>query len=218
MTPDDACLDAFQSELDYVFRTLRRLGAPPSQVEDLAQEVFLALRQSWLEYDSSRPLRPYLFGIAFRLASAHYRKRRRELPFGIVEISDVGPGPDEALQKKRMRAMVLAALEKIPLQRRAVLVMHDLEDVPVRDVAAVLAVPLFTAYSRLRKARKEFKAAMRRILKMLSNGRDGRRGSFERRRRSVRQVARVPHFGARLRRTWPGVRSRRWRKTAPMYS
>jgi RNA polymerase sigma-70 factor (ECF subfamily) len=61
--------------------------------------------------------------------------------------------------------MVLAALEKIPLQRRAVLVMHDLDDVSVRDIASVLAIPLFTAYSRLRKARREFEVAMRRILK-----------------------------------------------------
>ena len=165
MASDDACLDAFQRELDYVFRTLRRLGTSPSEVEDLAQEVFLALRRSWAEYDPSRPLRPYLFGIAFRLASAHYRKHNREVVFGVVEISDAGPGPDETLQKKQVRAMVLCALEKIPLQRRAVLVMHELDDVSIRDIASVLDIPLFTAYSRLRKARKEFEVAMRRILK-----------------------------------------------------
>src|SRR5262245_33107478 len=155
MTADEACLDAFQRELDYVFRTLRRLGTAPSEVEDLAQEVFLALRRSWADYDPSRPLRPYLFGIAFRIASAHERKRRRELAFGVVEVGDGGPGPDDALQTKQARALVLAALERIPLPRRAVLVMHDLDDVPMDQVAAVLAVPLFTAYSRLRKARRE---------------------------------------------------------------
>src|SRR4051812_24440482 len=73
MTADDACLDAFQRELDYVWRTLRRLGTSPSEVEDLAQELFLALRRSWTEYDPDRPLRPYLFGIAFRIVSAHQR-------------------------------------------------------------------------------------------------------------------------------------------------
>jgi len=85
MTSGEACLDAFQKELDYVFRTLRRLGTSPSEVEDLAQEVFLALRRCWPEYDARRPLRPYLFGIAFRIASAHGRKRRREVAFGVVE-------------------------------------------------------------------------------------------------------------------------------------
>jgi len=165
MTLDDACLDAFQRELNYVFRTLRRLGTAPAEVEDLVQEVFLALHRSWGDYDPDRPLRPYLFGIAFRIASAHRRKHGREVAFGIVEIDDPGPGPDDALQIKQARATVLAALERIPLPRRAVLVMHDLDDVPVSEVASVLSIPLFTAYSRLRKARKELEAAVRRLLK-----------------------------------------------------
>jgi RNA polymerase sigma-70 factor (ECF subfamily) len=165
MTSDEACLDAFQRELDYVYRTLRRLGTSPSEVEDLAQEVFLALRRCWAEYDPNRPLRPYLFGISFRIAAAHQRKRRREVAFGIVEPSDAWPGPDEALQTKQARAVVLAALERIPLPRRAVLVMHDLDDVPVGEVAAVLAIPRFTVYSRLRKARRELEDAVRRTLK-----------------------------------------------------
>jgi RNA polymerase sigma-70 factor (ECF subfamily) len=126
VTSDDACLDIFQKELDYVFRTLRRLGTSSSDVEDLAQEVFLALRRSWREYDQDRPIRPYLFGIAFRIAAAHQRKRNREV---------------------------------------AVLVMHDLDDVSVSEVASVLAIPLFTAYSRLRKARRELEAAVRRMLR-----------------------------------------------------
>jgi len=170
MTSDEACLFAFQKELDYVYRTLRRLGTSASEVEDLAQEVFLALRRSWTEYDPTRPLRPYLFGIAFRIASAYERKRSREVAFGVVELGDSGPGPDEALQTKQARALVLAALERIPLPRRAVLVMHDLDEVPVGEVASVLAIPLFTAYSRLRKARRELEAAVRRMLKEVIPG------------------------------------------------
>lgn len=163
VTSDEACLDAFQRELDYVHRTLRRLGTPSSEVDDLAQEVFLALHGCWLEYDASRPLRPYLFGIAFRIAAAHHRKRKREVTFEIVEVSDTGPGPDDAFATKQARALVLAALERIPLPRRAVLVMHDIDDVAVEDVAAALAIPRFTVYSRLRKARRELEVAVRRL-------------------------------------------------------
>jgi len=163
ITGDEACLDAFQQELDYVFRTLRRLGVGPSEIEDLAQEVFLALRHSWPEYDAERPLRPYLFGIAFRIAAAHNRKRNRELAFEVVDLPDTGPAPDDALVSKQTRALLLAALERIPLPRRAVLVMHDIDDVPVEDVASALGIPRFTVYSRLRKARRELEAALRRL-------------------------------------------------------
>jgi RNA polymerase sigma-70 factor (ECF subfamily) len=125
--------------------------------------VFIALRRSWPRYDSSRPLRPYLFGVAFRVVSMQRRKRKREVTFGALEVQDGGPGPDEALQAKQARAMVLRALEKIPLRRRAVLVMHDLDEVPMAQVAATLSIPRFTAYSRLRKARRELEAAIQRL-------------------------------------------------------
>jgi RNA polymerase sigma-70 factor (ECF subfamily) len=170
MSFDDACLGAFQQELGYVHRTLRRLGTSPSEVEDLAQDLFLALRRSWGEYDPARPLRPYLFGFAFRIAVAHQRKRKREVAFGVVEVDDEEPAPNDALQSKQARAMVLAALARIPLPRRAVLVMHELDDVPVAEVAAVLSIPLFTAYSRLRKARRELQAGLRRLVRKSAGG------------------------------------------------
>jgi RNA polymerase sigma-70 factor (ECF subfamily) len=121
------------------------------------------LRRSWPHYDSSRPLRPYLFGVAFRVVSMQRRKRKHEIAFARLEVRDGAPGPDDALQAKQARATVLHALERIPLRRRAVLVMHDLEEVPMQQVARALSIPLFTAYSRLRKARTELEAAIRRI-------------------------------------------------------
>lgn len=162
LTPDEECLEAFQRELDYVYRSLRRLGTPMSELDDLAQEVFLALRRNWSEYDRDRPLRPYLFGIAFRISAAAHRKLHREVAFGVVEPDDGRPGPDELLQTKQVRNQVLAALELIPLKRRAILVMHDLDDVSARDISTALSMPLFTVYSRLRKARRELEAGLRR--------------------------------------------------------
>lgn len=162
---DDACLSAFQQELHYVHRSFLRLGALSFEVEDLTQDLFVALRRSWSEYDSNRPLRPYLFGFAFRIAAAHKRKRRREVAYGIVEVDDPGPGPEDTLQLKQARVLLLDALDRIPLPRRAVLVMHEFDDIPMTEVASVLAIPLFTAYSRLRKGRREFEAEIRRLRK-----------------------------------------------------
>ena len=155
-------LEAYQRELAYIFHALRWLGARPHEIEDLAQEVFIALGRTWSRYDASRPLRPYLFGVAFRIVSMQRRKRKHEVAFASIEIRDGRPTPDEALQTKQTRATVLRALEKIPLRRRAVLVMHDLDEVPMIEVAAALSIPLFTAYSRLRKARAELEATLRR--------------------------------------------------------
>lgn len=161
---DEACLKAYQSELSYILRTLERLGVDRNDVDDLAQEVFLVLRRTWNVYDHTRALKPYLFGIAFRVSSSHKRRRWREIPFAVVESTDGAPSPQTQLEARQARSLVLAALQQIPLRRRAVLVMHDLDQVPVRAVATTLSIPLFTAYSRLSKARAELARAIKRML------------------------------------------------------
>lgn len=157
------CLGIFERELDYLCATLRRLRVPSSDVEDLAHEVFLIMYRRWEAYDPTCPLRPWLFGIAFRVASIHRRRARRETPHPSPEIADPSPGPDQAVATQQARSIVLAALEQVPLPRRAVFVMHYLDGVAMRDVASALSIPRFTAYSRLRKARKEFEAAVKSI-------------------------------------------------------
>ncbi len=150
---DENCLDTFQRELDFVYRSLRRLGTAPSDLEDLVQEVFLALRRSWPRFDQTRPVRAHLFGITFRIAAKHRRKNRREM--------DGRPAPDDQLIANGPRTLLLSALERIGLARRAVLVMHEIDGVPVDEVAAALGIPRFMVYSRLRKARRELESALR---------------------------------------------------------
>jgi len=95
----------------------------------------------------------------FRNVSLNARKLKHK----VLKIPDEGPDPAEALQAKQAMATVIRALERIPPRRRVVLVMYDLESVPMNEVATALSIPLFTAYSRLRKARTELATAVRRM-------------------------------------------------------
>jgi len=154
------CLEAFQLEFDYLVRSLIRLGVSRHDVEDLAHEVFLVLYRSWDKYDPSRPFRAYLFGIAFRVARNHLRKRNKEILHPVVAVDDLAPSPDCAFESRQDRLLLLNALEQVPLLRRAVLVMHDIDEMPMAEIAATLSMHRFTGYSRLRKARKELAAAV----------------------------------------------------------
>lgn len=161
--PEHACVGAFDRELDYIFVTLRRLGARGAEVEDLAQEVFLVLYKNWPTMDTTRPLRPYLFAIAFRVFCAHWRRRKREIPSDVVEVEDVYADPEAALQSRQSTALLFAALERVPLRRRAVIIMHELDGVPIVEVARRLGISQFGTYARLRKGRNELRAAIRRL-------------------------------------------------------
>lgn len=161
--PEGTCLAAFDGELDYIFATLKRLGAAPSELEDLAQEVFVVLYRHWSTLDTGRPLRPYLFGVAFRILCAHRRRRAWEIPHPDLDVEDGAVSPERSLQNKQSAALLTAALKHLPMSRRAVVTMHDLDDVPIAEIARSLSITRFGAYARLRKGRRELAAAFRRL-------------------------------------------------------
>lgn len=163
--PASDCLDTFGRELDYLFGTLQRLGAPPGDVDDLLQEIFLILYRNWPTLDITRPLRPWLFGVAFRVVRAHRRRWAREVGYGSWDPEDDAPGPEEAMQSQESLAMLSAALELLPTMRRSVLIMHDVEGLEVVDVARKLGITKFGVYARLYKGRKELASAVRRLWK-----------------------------------------------------
>lgn len=152
----------YENHFDYVFHSLRRLGVPSRDLEDLLHEVFMAFHRSG--YDPSRPIKPWLFGISFRIAS-DYRRRaqnRYEVPSEPTDTPSLAVPADEAVELHQKRELVRRALSGIDLERRAVFVMHDIDGLSMPEIAQVLEAPLNTLYSRLRLARAEFADAVKR--------------------------------------------------------
>lgn len=153
----------FDDHFDFVWSALQRLGVREPDLEDLTHEVFLKVHARLDDYDRSRPIRPWLFGFAYRVAAGHRRLvRHRVEVFGqTVEPIDPVRLPDESAEAHEEGALVRDALEAVDFDRRAVLLLHDGEDVPVPAIAEELGIPVNTTYSRLRIAREEFAAAVR---------------------------------------------------------
>ncbi|HXU61429.1 MAG TPA: sigma-70 family RNA polymerase sigma factor [Polyangia bacterium] len=162
---ETSCIGVYERELDYLFETLHRLGASPRETEDLAHEVFLVLHRNWPQLDLTRPFRPYLFAVAFRVVCAHRRRRGREVPYAYLEIEDPTVDPEESLRSHESNRLLMAALDAVPLARRGVVVMHDLDGCSVVEIAAQLSLTRFGVYARLRKGRKELASALRRLLR-----------------------------------------------------
>jgi RNA polymerase sigma factor (sigma-70 family) len=155
------CARAFEDECDYVHRALRRHGVRRQDAADLVQEVFLVMWRRWPQFDRGRPLRPWLAGIAFKVAHAHHRRFcRREIPSDGVDPAADAPAPDEQLARARARSVALSALEHLPEKYRSVLVLHDIDGLPVEEIAALAEAPRFTIHTRLRRARLRFEKAV----------------------------------------------------------
>ena len=158
------CVDAFDAEYDYVCRVLRRFNVRDADIEDVAQEVFLVVWRRWREYDRSRPLRPWLAGIGYRVAYNHRTRFSREVPEPwLEETEDPEADPEKGRADADMRDVLQRALSGVGEKQRSVVMLHDMDELPMREVAPLLGIPLHTAYSRLRVGRRQLLTALRRI-------------------------------------------------------
>lgn len=154
----------YEDQFDYVWNTLRRLGVQERNLEDLAHDVFVIVHRKLADFDATRPLKPWLFGIAFRVASDHLKKKMHaEVLDAEIEAEDPAPLAEIRIEQADARNLVLSALLRLDEERRAVFILHELDEVPAPEIADLLNIPLNTVYSRLRLARERFTKAVRSI-------------------------------------------------------
>jgi RNA polymerase sigma-70 factor (ECF subfamily) len=157
----------YDAHVDFVWRNLRRLGVADADAEDRTQEVFVVAHRRFAEFvDRGHGPRAWLFQIVLRVASDARRHHRRhpEVPDGGLSLdrASVEPAQTEALARREALSRLDSALASIDIGRRAVLVLHEIEEMTAREISQVLAIPLNTVYSRLRVGRLELEQALTR--------------------------------------------------------
>ncbi len=148
-----------REQADLVWRSLQRLGVRSSDLEDLFQETFVVVHRKLRSLQNREALRSWLYSICVRVARAHRRRAffRREV--------SVGESPDEMTAETdpekdaihaQGRARLLAILDEMDIERRAVFVMYEIDEMPCEDIATIVGIPTGTVHSRLYAARAEF--------------------------------------------------------------
>jgi len=157
----------YEAQVDFAWRNLRRLGVSEAEVDDKAQEVFVIAHRRFDDFEErGHGPRAWLFQIALRVASdARRHKRRHPIEPDGGEAQDresIAPPQADAIVRREQLDRLDRALRTIDVGRRAVLVLHEIEEMTAPEIAEVLSIPLNTVYSRLRVARGELEAALAR--------------------------------------------------------
>ncbi|MEM6955364.1 MAG: sigma-70 family RNA polymerase sigma factor [Myxococcota bacterium] len=148
----------YDEHFEYVWRSLHRLGLSDEGAKDACQEVFLIVARIHHRYDPSRPIRPWLFGIARNVARAMRRTRSHQA------LPDESPGDDPGtLERLEAAQLVHRALDALPELRREVVILHGLDQVPMREVADALEMPLNSAYSHYRRGFEQLRSTLERL-------------------------------------------------------
>ena len=126
-------------------------------LDDLVQEVFLRAWKGLPKLQQASYFSTWLYRISWNVANDRRRqfaKRQQEQEY-LKHNSDSFSTPNQTeLMQLHYQDLIQKGLQSLSLEHRVVLVLHDLEDVPQKEVADILAIPVGTVKSRLFNARK----------------------------------------------------------------
>jgi len=156
---EGALLELFDEHHLPLFRFAYRLTGSVADAEDIVQECFLTLLRPECSYDPGRAsVRTYLFGVVRNQSLK--RRRRNDSP------SEDGPDPwhDRSPETEALRTelehVVARAVMQLPETQREVLVLAHYEQMPLAEIARVMALDLGAVKSRLQRARASLKESL----------------------------------------------------------
>lgn len=171
--PAQLCLDQIvRDHFQFVWRMLRRLGLSDADADDAAQRVFLITSRK-LEQIEPEKLRSFLFGVTRRVARDLRKQngaRPQTVDMDAHPLVDPTPLPDEAEELRRRRVWLDMVLSQLDEPLRLVLVLADIDEIPMREIADMLEIPAGTVASRLRRARVLFAEHGSRLRANLTRG------------------------------------------------
>jgi len=147
----------FESEFAPLHRYLRR-RVGESTADELAAQTFATAYASWDRLDPTRPVRPWLYGIAANLLRHHWRSERRMLrAYARTGVDPVVADDDATLERldaEARRRVLAAALAELRPHDREILLLHAWAELSDSEIAAALALPTGTVKSRLHRTRE----------------------------------------------------------------
>jgi RNA polymerase sigma-70 factor, ECF subfamily len=155
-----------------LYRAARRLGARPSDAEDLVQETCLRAFQSLDQLRHHEAAKAWVFAV---LRSVFLRQAARISPTPVEPLANPEAWPlppdawgDRAEEGGVTMVDVRGAVGRLPLAYREVLVLAHVGGFSYREIARILEVPIGTVMSRLFRARRLLRQALREIPRLSS--------------------------------------------------
>lgn len=149
-----------------VARWAARLGGPSADVEDITQEVFVVVNRRLRDFRGESRLSTWLFGITAKVTANERRRRKlRHWWFHLAPNAGegapvTGDGPVEQIERRERRALFYRALDRLNERQRRALVLFELEEMSIDDVAAHMGLRPGNVRVLLHRARATFLKSM----------------------------------------------------------
>lgn len=155
----DALTELYHRERHALFAYILHLTDDAGVAEEVLQDTLVAVWKGAGSFAGRSSARTWLIGIARR--QAHNTLRRRSPPRADIAAAEHVSGPSSQPEEHAIAAAtreeVAAAMARLPMERREVLLLAFAHDLSYQEMAAVLGIPLGTVKSRLNHAKQALK-------------------------------------------------------------
>jgi RNA polymerase sigma-70 factor, ECF subfamily len=169
--------DAFQRLVErhqaLVIGTVGRMLGSNSDVEDVAQQVFIRVWKSAARYRPTAKFTTWLLTITRNLVFNEARRRKRH-PGDVLDVHEgeeavaladsAGRKPDEQLLQDELQLAVEAAIRALPEKQRMAVILRRYEEKSYEEIGQVLGLSIAAVKSLLFRARTELRVALNRYL------------------------------------------------------
>lgn len=145
---------------DRVHAVCRRIAGSSRDADDAAQEAMISIVRGLPRFDGRAQFSTWAYRIATNAALDELRRRKRRPALHVVgEEGDV-PEPTDPLADRQVtgivdRLAIDAALDTLPEEFRAAVVLRDVADLDYAEIAEALGVPVGTVKSRIARGRNQ---------------------------------------------------------------
>jgi len=147
--------DTALPHLNDLYRTATRLLADSTKADDVVQDVYLQAWKSFDRFEVGTNCRAWLYKILFHMVHHHRRKWfNSRMVKESEEILDQVAASPEPMPEHLTDEEILGALDRVPQDFRAVVLLVDVEEFSYKESSGILNVPIGTVMSRLSRGRK----------------------------------------------------------------
>jgi RNA polymerase sigma factor (sigma-70 family) len=147
----------FERYQTMLYNFFLRLTGNRAASEDLVQEVFMRVLKYRAGYMNEGRFNVWLFQIARNAHVDHLRKQKATLPIDeqFAETPGREPWPDAAYEADQEAELVRLALDRLPLQKREILVLFRFQNLKLREIAELMGCQVGTVKAQVHRALKD---------------------------------------------------------------
>ena len=150
--------------VDHLYRLAFRFCNDKDNAEDLVQDVLIKLYSGKTSLLEIEELRPWLARVLYNQFVDSKRRSARSPVQSIEDIPEqdepsasANTRPDQALERRQKLEILQQAFNRLSEEHRIVTTLHDVEGYSLKDMQAILDLPMGTLKSRLHRARAHLK-------------------------------------------------------------